>query len=213
MTLADRILAYMYQHECEIYRLPGQLNIVYLEGVNADGRPNADTWGAWNDRRIVFDFYEGQPRILHNSLATTEPGKAPTFAAAAMRLGGIFRIQFGQHLRCWKMGFHKGNKAHPALVQIPGAIITGYRDRNGDGKRTGDLLSKGFGINQHGTRPGFVSKFVGYYSIGCLVAQNWFNHLTFIGICKTDPRYIADPDFAFSATVIAGDELQKLFPA
>ena len=213
MTLAERIFAYMYAHECEIYRLPGELNIVYVEGMGDYGKLIPDTWDAWNDRRIVFDFHEGRPRLILNHQATTEPGKAPTFAAAAMRLGGIFRIQFGQHLNCWKIGHHKGNLAHPALVQIPSRVITGYRDRNRDGKRPGDLLSKGYGINQHGTRPGFVSRIVGYYSIGCLVGRTWPEHLTFIHICKTDPRYKADPNFAFSTTLIAGDDLQKLFPA
>lgn len=228
MTFIEKIVAYMRSSGYVLFEQPGELNVVYIEGVNADGSDNSDAWDRFNDRRIVFDFvpkpFSGddgnelkiiytvnEPRILHNSECTTEPGRAPTFSLAALRRGGIFRIAFGQYLECWKMGFHKGNPAHPALCQIKGSKIHGFRDRNRDGKRTGDKIDVGSGINQHSTRPGFAGLLVGFFSEGCLVARHWADHIRFIELMKTDVRYQADASFKFSATVIPGDAMNRMF--
>jgi hypothetical protein len=226
MTFIEKIVAYMRYAGYKIYDQPGELNIVYVEGANEDGSNNPDEWDRYNDRRIVLTFedemvlpmrmtdplsYYKKPITLYNKECTTEPGKSPTFTLAALKRGGIFRIAFGQYLECWQMGFHKSNPAHPALVQIKGAKVFGYRDRNRDGKRTGDVIGIGSGINQHGTKPGFVGSIVGMFSEGCLVARYWSDHLEFMRIVKMDVRYKADPNFKFSATVIAGDALNKMF--
>ena len=85
----------------------------------------------------------------------------------------------------------------------------GHRDRNRDGFRTGDLVRPGFGINQHGTRPGFVGTLVGYFSEGCLVGKRWKEHLHFIETVKIDARYQATDRFAFDTTVISGVALYE----
>lgn len=207
-SLAVRLVRYMELKGYTLDRGAGQVNIVYLEGSDADGLPNADALDGWNDRRLVLMFFEGQPRIVQNFACTTEPGAAPTFDAQSRRLGGVFRIDFGQHRSCWKMGFHKSNRTHPALVQaVP--CIAGRRDANRDGKRTGDPAGCGKGVNQHGTNAGFRSPRVGNWSRGCMVARSWSEHIDFIELCRRDPRYIADKNFLFSATVIAGDEFSK----
>lgn len=226
MTFIDKITAYMRHEGYTIYDNPGELNIVYVEGATETGQDNADEWDRYNDRRIVFTFenemvlpmhmtdpisYYKKPVILYNKECTTEPGKSPTFSLAAIKRGGIFRIAFGQYLECWKMGFHKSNPAHPALVQIKGAKIFGYRDRNRDGKRTGDPISIGSGINQHGTKPGFIGQIVGFFSEGCLVARYWSDHLEFMRIVSMDSRYKSDPNFKFTATVIPADAMNKMF--
>lgn len=219
MTFIDKIVSYMRHEGYTIFDKPGELNIVYVEGATETGEDNADEWDRFNDRRIVFRFetldapyrFDLMPVILHNSECTTEPGKSPTFSLAALKRGGIFRIAFGQYLECWKMGFHKSNPSHPALVQIKGAKIFGYRDRNRDGKRTGDPISIGSGINQHGTKPGFVGQIVGFFSEGCLVARYWSDHLEFMRIVSMDSRYKSDPNFKFTATVIAADAMNKMF--
>lgn len=225
MTFIEKITAYMEYKGYTIFDKPGELNIVYVEGATETGEDNDDEWDRYNDRRIVFTIQTATvgsgrfqakmiiPTIIYNKECTTEPGKSPTFSLAAIKRGGIFRIAFGQYLECWKMGFHKSNPAHPALVQIKGAKIFGYRDRNRDGKRTGDPISIGSGINQHGTKPGFIGQIVGFFSEGCLVARYWSDHLEFIRIVSMDSRYKADPNFKFTATVIPADEMNKMFPA
>lgn len=192
---------------------PGHLNVVYIEGVNADGSNNSDEWNRFNDRRIVFKYLAGMPigvmvpEIIYNAECTTEPGYKPTLTLAALKRGGIFRIAFGHYAECWQMGFHKGAIWHPALIQVKGSQIFGHRDKNGDGKRTGDQISLGSGINQHGTRPGFTGQLVNFFSEGCLVARHWADQQKFIELMKTDARYILYPEFRFSATVIPGDTM------
>lgn len=208
MRLLNKIIQYYNLNSYTIDRNPGEINICYIEGMNADGTLNTDAWDRWNDRRIVFTFDEGGiPDILINHQCTTEPGRRPTFSLRALKRGGVFRIAFGQYQRCWLMGHHKGNAGHPALVQAPEASIWGHRDRNRDGFRTGDLIDRGYGINQHGTQPGFAGKLVDMWSEGCLVGRYWAQHLQFIAVCKSDPRYMLDNTFRFTATIIPGNEL------
>mgnify|MGYP003478544301 FL=1 len=211
MIEAAKIIDYMKSQGFEVSESPGHLNIVYIEGMNIDGTLNKDQFDRWNDLRAVIVVDEqGRPTFRHLSVATTEPGRRPTFSAKALKRGGVFRIMFGQWRKCWRLGHHKNSKQHPALVQIPGAVIMGHRDRNRDGFRTGDLIMPGFGINQHGTKPGFMGKLVDYFSEGCLVGKRWEDHLRFIEVVKRDARYIADPYFSFDTTIISGI---NLYPA
>lgn len=207
----DRILNYMRQKGYQIDTTPGALNIVYVEGCNADGQPNTDKPDGWNDLRIVIVHDgNGSPQMLLCEAATTEPGLSVTKSAAARRRGGAARIQFGQW-RAWMIGYHQGKKDHPALVQV--RPVTVHRDLNQDSKRTGDALDTGlFGINHHGTSSRYKGNTVGGFSAGCSVALVWLRHLYFIGLCKADPRYQADAEFIFTATYIDGDDLARVCP-
>lgn len=193
---------------------PGELNIVYMEGSNPDSTLNDDVFDGWNDVRLVFSINSDQmPVMQHKAVATTEPGRAGTFSAPAAARGGVARIAFGQYT-AWRMGHHnisKNGLHHPALVQDKKCPLPVHRDKNRDGKRTGDNVHLGvFGINQHSTRPGWRGTTVGTWSEGCLVSINWEEHLKFIALLKTDPRYMADNNFLFTTTIIAGDDLAKI---
>jgi len=208
MRLLNKIIQYYNLNSYNIDRNPGEINICYIEGINADGSLNNDAWDRWNDRRIIFTYdADGIPDILINHQATSEPGRRPTFSLRALRRGGVFRIAFGQYQRCWVMGYHQGKPGHPALVQAPGASIWGHRDKNRDGFRTGDLIDRGTGINQHGTMPGFAGKLIEMWSEGCLVGRHWQQHLQFIAVCKSDTRYLLDEGYRFTTTIIPGNEL------
>lgn len=87
---------------------------------------------------------------------------------------------------------------------VPCAPMLVHRDRNRDFKRTGDALAPAWGINHHGTRPGYVAKAVGMFSMGCTVRLHWKEHLEFIELLKTDPRYVADAGFRFSISYLDG---------
>jgi len=206
MTLAEKIIAYMRSKKYRIAEGESQVNIVYLEGANEDGEPNADKLDGWNDRRIVIAFESGQPKILLNASATTEPGAAATYSAIARRRGGVARVQITQYLSKFKVGFHK-SKSHPALVQDRSILV--HRDKNTDGLRTGDNLAQAFGINQHGTRPGWSGAIVGMWSEGCMVCKKWDDHLRFMAIIKTDLRYLSDNDFLFDTTIIDTSDFAK----
>lgn len=178
------------------------MHILYLEGCTAQTlEPNPDAADKFNDARIILRFSEaGVAEIVFAAPATSEPGLSATHDLKSARLGGVARIAIGFHKEKWKMGYHKSTN-HPALVQC--APITVHRDANKDGKRTGDPVTVDVvGLNQHGTRPGIPPTIVGGYSYGCLVGQDWIQHISFITLLKQDPRYIADGLFKFSTTVV-----------
>ena len=178
-----------------------EVNILYFEGCNAaDLTPNPDLPDLWNDTSLIISK-KHDVLVMHRAEATSEPGLSATMSKQGARLGGVFRIAIGFHKEKWVMGFHKRNRNHPALVQH--GKITGHRDKNRDGKRTGDLVTDNVvGLNQHGTRPGLKSVRVGEWSYACLVRRMWEDHLAFIELCKSDPRFIVDNKFKFSTTIV-----------
>lgn len=206
--LVDALITYMANKGYRISTRPGEVNIIYLEGGNADGTPNSDAPDRWNDRRIVIVHDSAQrPEIVLNVEATSEPGTAATFSVAARKRRGVARVALTQYLEKWKVGYHKRNKNHPALVQA--GDIKVFRDFNRDGLRTGDNLLQASGINQHSTRPYLIPTIVGVWSEGCLVGRVWAEHLSFMDLVKSDPRYVADPEFLFDTTIIDTSDFHK----
>lgn len=189
---------------------PGHLNIVYIEGINPDFTLNNDAFDGWNDLCLIINHTaEGLPEIIFSAVCTTEPGKTATHDNAAKKLGGVARIKFGQYT-AWRVGYHRRARlldTHPALVQCAPILV--HRDSNKDGKRTGDPITYAFGINQHSTSAIYNGQKIGRWSAGCLVRKWWADHLKFMELVKTDPRYIADKRFIFSSTIFAGDEFIK----
>ncbi|MBC7893704.1 MAG: peptidoglycan-binding protein, partial [Sphingobacteriaceae bacterium] len=208
VDFASRIIRYMQLKNFWFARLPDFLTIVYVEGADANGQPNADAFNQFNDRRIVLKIENGKPKILFNVLGTTEPGKF--FTDNPTNPQGAARIAFGQY-KSWQVGTHKSGTptAHEALVQA--ADVSVHRDLNRDGKRTGDriFVGSGFGINQHSGRNAPVTD-IGKASAGCLVGRTTVEHEQFMALVKTDPRYnIANKGYRFMSTIIAGDDLKN----
>jgi hypothetical protein len=198
--LASLIIGFMLKQNYFISRGPHRYNIIYIEGTNADGIVNSDRFNEWNDRRILIEIVGGTPKIVGNWLGTTEPGA--TYTYKPMNSGGAFRIAFGQY-RAWRFGLH-GRTPYPALVQCEN--ISGYRDKNQDGKRTGDSFVTGnnFGVNQH---HGYDMQLIDSASAGCLVGQSIEGHQEFLEILRSDKRYRANPNYVFYTTIIPGDRL------
>lgn len=210
LSFEERVVRYMEWKGYRVDKGASEVNIVYVEGVDKSGAVNEDVLDYWNDRRLLIVWEMSKPRLLMNTLATTEPGYRATVSVQARWRGGAARIAFGQYT-AWRMGYHKQNLSHPALVQC--MAIPVCRDKNCDGKRTGDLVDSGiFGINQHGTSRSFSASLVGKWSEGCLVGKKWEEHLAFIRALERDWRYISDKHFVFTTTVINGDDLQRQFP-
>ena len=178
----------------QVDRGPGEVNIVYVEGMNPDGTANADEANKWNDLRLVIRFEGGVPRIVGEWAATTEPGRYWT--ENPMSPLGAARIEFGQY-KSWQVGMHRNN--HEALVQT-GGEVTVCRDLNKDGQRTGDKRQTGeFGINQHW---GYDLPEVDKASAGCLVGQSKDGHRQFMALVKSDPRYQANRKYVFATAVL-----------
>lgn len=193
---------------------PGHLNIVYIEGINEDFTPNKDSFDEWNDLRIIVDHRPDTlvPFLKFWQVATTEPGRKSTFAASAKKLGGVARLAFRHYPKKWVRGYHNAARCgtnHPALVQRRDEPVMVHRDFNQDGKRTGDAIAPAFCINHHGVMPGIVPKLVGGHSAGCPVGLNWEQHLEFISLTDTDLRYLGNPNFAYSASILAGDDFLR----
>ncbi|MFB2978540.1 peptidoglycan-binding domain-containing protein [Microseira sp. BLCC-F43] len=203
---ASRIIKYMQYKDYFVALGEKQYNIVYIEGADANGIPNDDAFNQWNDRRILIEIVSGTPKIVGNWLATTEPGD--WYTQHPMNPEGAARIAFGQY-KAWQVGIHGTLDGHEALVQCMAVKV--YRDRNKDGRRTGDSIDEGlFGINQHW---GYDMRQVGSASAGCLVGQSSQSHKDFMQLIKQDRRYQLNSGYVFLTTVIAGDDLAKTFPA
>lgn len=204
--LASKLIAYMESRGDVVFKKDGELNIIYLEGANIDGTENPDKPDGWNDVRYLVRHFNGYPEIVFSQVATTEPGVAPTHSPAARKRGGIGRIIMGQQ-KGWKMGYHKGDVNHPALVQCLPLLV--HRDVNEDYRRTGDPIKNVTGLNQHGTRVGYEGNNVGNWSEACLAGRIFNRHLEFISHIMNGPEYQADVDHIYYTAVYGGDDFNK----
>lgn len=204
---ASRVVGYMLSKGYNLDSGVQERNIIYLEGVNLDGKENDDRFNQWNDLSILLSFKNNSPYILFKATATTEPGDYYTFRP--MNPGGAFRIAFDQFKAAWRAGYH-GRDDQWALVQA--GEITGYRDFNKDGSRTGDRTDTGssFAVNHHGS---YTSGTVGRSSAGCLVREHRRDHERFMHFLTDardgDPRYLRDKGYRWDATIIDGSDFAK----
>lgn len=201
MSLISKVINYMKDNNYQIDEGLDIYNIVYVEGVDKEGRLNSDAIDQWNDRRMLFQVEGSQVLVIGNWPATTEPGKPYTFNP--MNVKGAARIQFGQY-KAWMVGVHGNSFPHESLIQV--APVTVCRDLNKDGYRTGDKLDTGlFGINQHSTSGS--PKEIGYWSAGCFVGRSLSEHRIFMNLLKSDRRYRENPQYVFRTTIIDGSKL------
>lgn len=200
-TLAGRMVKALQDQDLWLNRHPDCLNIVYIEGMDPDGTPNADAPDAFNDLRLLLRVNRaGNPEIAGRWEATTEPG---TYYTKLHKLDprGAARIAFGQY-KAWAVGTHNQSKpsGHEALVQATDIKV--YRDLNEDYERAGDRTFVGlFGINQHWGYDLPVNA-LGNASAGCLVGRTKKGHREFMAALKEDPRYLASRGYRFMTTVL-----------
>lgn len=210
--LASRIIRYMQAKRYNIATYPNEYNIVYLEGSNVDGTPNADRPNEFNDRRLLIVFNNGQPTIVGNWEATTEPGSRYTYRPISKyaRKNGAARIKFGQY-KAWQVGSHGRADPHEALRQV--GTISVHRDLNKDSLRTNDRIdtNSNFAINQHWGYD-YPKNNIMTASAGCLVGRTRKGHREFMAMLKKDQRYRLSSRYVFETTIIAGDDFHKQFP-
>ena len=199
--LAGRIVRYMQERDHFVARLPGYVNIVYLEGADRNGNPNQDKPNRFNDRRMVLALNNnGSPEILGNWEATTEPGRHYTYNP--MNPKGAARIALGQ-FKAWSVGWYR---THYALKQV--SELTVYRDLNKDFERSGDKRHTGlFGIHHHWGYDRPVND-IGRASAGCLVGRSTVEHNRFMSLVQSDPRYEVSRGYRFMTTIIEASRLE-----
>jgi hypothetical protein len=203
--LAGRIIKFMLTKNYYVSTKPGEYNIVYVEGMNADGTENNDARNQFNDRRILIEIVDGIPKIVGNWEATTEPGSF--YTNNPMNRGGAARIKFDQY-KAWRVGPHKNQPK--ALVQVEN--VTVHRDFDRNGIRTGDKLDIGiFGINQHHANDA-PRHDIGKWGAGCFVGRTVAEHDRFMNLIMQDRRYKLNKNHIFWTTIIPGDDLVKQFP-
>ena len=199
----DRILAYMQNKNYFICRHPDCKNIVYVEGVDADGALDPQTPNVFEDLRVVFSIGPDGKPLIQPWIATTAAGKPYTMNP--MNPKGAARIALGQY-KSWAVGTHvgpSGNDPHEALIQC--APIDVYRDSKKDFKREGPTFTGIFGVNQHWgyDQP---KDDIGAASAGCLVGEKRDGHRAFMAVVKSDPRFRANNAYKFMTAVIPGHE-------
>ena len=197
--LVGRIVSAMITKGHWVARHPDCVNIVYVEGMNADGTPNDNLPNEFNDRRMVIRVVDGIPRIERSWEATTEPGRYWT--EHPMNVKGAARIAFGQY-KAWTVGDYHGSES---LLQA--APIPVYRDLAQHYKREGAPDVGMFGIEQHWGYD-LSKQDLGRSSAGCLVGRATAGHREFMALVKTDARYRASPGYRFLTTVLPVEALR-----
>jgi len=204
-NLAGAVWNALIEKKYWLARIPGYVNIVYLEGANLDGTPNDNDLNTFNDLRLLLTVKDAKPVIIGKWEGTTEPGKF--FTDNPMNPMGAARIALGQY-KAWSVGTHgSAGGAHEALVQF--GEIRVHRDLNKDFKRDNDAVDTGssFAVNQHWGYDLPVED-IGKASAGCLVGRTKEGHKKFMSLLKGDPRYKANNGYRFVTAIVAAQDVE-----
>jgi len=202
-NLANRVYKTMQTKGYQLFKGEGEVNIIYLRGVDKDGKRNSNAINEWSDRRLVLIFRNGQPTIVGNWAATVKPG-IPAIRNPLGKAGAAF-IEPGQY-QAWRVDTHHGifGRVEEGLVQV--APVKFRRDVNRDGNVDGEPIQSGMiGLNQHS---GSDQLKVDQASYACLAGQSESGHLReFMPLVKSDPRYRQNRSFLFTTTILDASDL------
>jgi len=166
-------------------------------------RTNDPEVNVFNDYMGVF-FYKnvlGVPRKLFFIWkATTDPGLF--YLNHPLLVKGTAILKEGQYLSTFALDMHRGK--YLALCQRLGPV-TVYRDRDKDNVLNFINPETGyFGINLHRASKYRLLHYVGKYSAGCQVTQNYDEYGEFINICKNAAHYWGN---SFSYTLLTENQI------
>lgn len=139
---------------------------------------NLNIWGVrcnedgdiFNDSRILFYQQKDGNWVVKLYDITTDPGKH--YLLNPINNKGTAILKEGQYRGMWKIGYHRQDKGHKALIQVGACTV--IRDANRDSK----LDLKGvedtgyFGINEHRNKRWSIGYYVGKFSAGCQVHRD-----------------------------------------
>jgi hypothetical protein len=203
-NLAGKIVSAMQRKSYWISRHPQCFNIVYVEGMNANGTANDNAPNKFNALRLLLQVQtSGTCKIVGSWEGTTQPGKYWT--EHPMDPKGAARIAFGQY-KSWSVGTHHPGlpSAHEALVQVADIVV--YRDSQKHFKREGPTYPGIFAINQHWGYDAPKND-LGRTSAGCLVGRAKAGHREFMKAVKSDPRYKPNKSYRFMTAVFPASEI------
>lgn len=202
--LASRIVNYMQIKSYHIATEEKDFNIVYVEGIDADGTLNDNALNHFNARRLVIEFIDGIPKIVGNWEATTRPGLPWILNPTNPK--GTAIIKFGQY-EAWRVGLHGSSGGSERLIQVNPVGI--HRDINKDGSRIDETVEAGiFGIDQDCSYD-CPKNNVGRATNGALLGRTRVGHHEFISLIKQDTRYKVNSGHTFVTTIISGEDLVK----
>lgn len=168
------------------------MNIVYIEGMELDGRPNGNRPNCWDDLRTLIRVHPtGQAEVLGAWEATTEPGEYWT--DNPMNSAGAFHIDIGQQT-AWCPGEYHGAEA---LVQCRN--LRGTRDGARHYARDGKPDVGMFGVHHHKGYD-YPKNDIGRSSAGCQVGRTVAGHMEFMKLLHKDRRWAQS--FVWTSTVM-----------
>lgn len=177
-------------------------------------RNNNTKSDSWDDHLyVIYRAEDSKMRKLFIDNITTDPGLtelvSPSFRAA--QIGGTAAIKEGQYRGAYRLGYHRNNRLHPALIQV--RPVTIYRDKDRDDEldylQGGEVaISKGlFGVNIHSTRPGWDKERVYNWSAGCIVAKDFQDFQDrFISVCRKATHYWGN---GFTLTLLTQEQIEE----
>ena len=196
-SLAEKVEACCEERDFPLYKEPGEVNIIAIEGMHLDGELNPDSNDKWNDTVGILCFREGKPHFDLLCKATTEPGYYYTHNPPIPE--GVARLDTGYHQHLWQIGQHRG---YEALAQN-GNEARLVRDRNRNYRRDDKVSYERWrGINLHTTKTtgwtGSASpESIGKWSAGCVVIYSPDQFLRLIELVKDSTQYKMSSKFAF----------------
>lgn len=173
----------------QLYQDNGYVFFTDRYRANLFGRRNKDlmTVDKFNDvlGAAYIDGF-GNAQCLEFA-GTTKPGLT-SLSDKPMNANGTFILAPGQHLNCWKVGFHHADdpaKRYEAYQQAGSGVFKGWRDNDQDGKFdfAGKIYTDVGGLNGH--RAGINDTInVGPYSYACQVVQDDKEFLIWLAVGK-----------------------------
>lgn len=203
--LAGWIAAALVRRGDPLCRHPDCVNIVYVEGMDREGRVIPRRPDAFDDLRLLLRVAPGgRPEIVGAWEATADSG-APAVEGPAEPQGAP-RIALGWH-RAWVMGATAvGTELEQeALVQVLPLPVT--RDANRDYHREGDPQERGiYLIDQHGAFDAARER-IGGTGAGCLVGRDQDGHAEFMARLRRDPRWRVNTAHVWGTSVLRAEEV------
>ena len=162
----NELMKYVTNNGGIVFNKPYYLNLFGIRNVK-----NTDTF---NDYLIAY-WFDSNNNIQYKiyDKFTTDPGLYKALLSPSNKNGCAILVE-GWYRKLWKVGYHKGDKNHKALVQNSTCKV--YRDNNKDKiiDRNPKTIQSGiFGINLHRCRTDRDVQTVQNFSEGCQVFQNY----------------------------------------
>lgn len=197
--LAGRVVAAMLRRGDWVSRHPDCITVVYVQGMDPDGRPNGARPDAFDDARLAIRVADGRPVLAGAWEATARAGRPSV--EQPLEPAGAAHLAPGQY-KAWALGrtLVGSGDEHDALVQVAPVLVR--RDRGRDFREDGDPEQAGqFILDQHGGRDA-PRDTVGDKGSGCLVGRSMAGHAAFIALLRGDARWRVNAGYRFMTALL-----------